>query len=126
MTMQNTDHVKSRKPRTIKNGIVNIDDVLIGPGEGMTNWVKIAKHKLKERERILIQRRLHICVNIIITSIRQFTAQHNSTLQSAGCNTSVRMPTNKDLYNLYEQEVGHKMPQIISRFTHSISIILAK
>eukprot|EP01083_Nonionella_stella_P163118 536063_1 len=66
---------KQRKERIIKNGIIDIDDVFIGPGIEYCNWTKIARIKLRQRELILLQKRQESCNQVINSAIQQFTTQ---------------------------------------------------
>eukprot|EP00484_Ammonia_sp_Unknown_P026661 CAMPEP_0197036298 /NCGR_PEP_ID=MMETSP1384-20130603/13849_1 /TAXON_ID=29189 /ORGANISM="Ammonia sp." /LENGTH=690 /DNA_ID=CAMNT_0042466465 /DNA_START=262 /DNA_END=2334 /DNA_ORIENTATION=+ len=61
-----------RKPRTIKNGIVDIDDVKIEPGVKYENWIPITREKLGEREATLLNKRVELCMHSIATAITDF------------------------------------------------------
>ena len=68
---------KTRKKRTINNGLIDIDDISIEAGFKFINWTPIVRKKLKQREMVLLQKRLKICNDIIISSIHHFTQQNN-------------------------------------------------
>ena len=69
---------KKRKQRTIKNGIVNVDDVTVEPGEGYINWIPYVKAKLKEREVKLMRLRMRILQSVIEASLEQFAQQNRA------------------------------------------------
>eukprot|EP01083_Nonionella_stella_P141041 433825_1 len=60
---------KVRKKRTINNSIVDIDNVLIGPGDAYVTWIHIAKQKLLQREVALLRQRREACDGNILTMI---------------------------------------------------------
>jgi len=81
---------KPRKQRTVKNGIVEVDDVVIAPGIGCTNWIEPVRLKLTERETKLMTTRLGICSTIFLQSVAGFTEankryfidlKHQTTIQ---------------------------------------------
>ena len=63
---------KSRKPRIVKGGYINLDDVTEGPGPSFSNWIFYAKIKLKEREIKLMKVRLNKIKSIISQNIAKF------------------------------------------------------
>eukprot|EP01083_Nonionella_stella_P269584 912309_1 len=65
-----------RKQRTIKNSIVNIDNVSIDRGDDYVNWIHIVKQKLLEREISLLQQRREVCDAIIVSMIKMFATHH--------------------------------------------------
>eukprot|EP01083_Nonionella_stella_P177436 623646_1 len=81
---------KSRKQRTIKNGIVNVDDVHIGCGLGNINWLKIAKQKLTQRELILLRTRQGTLDRLIIDVIQTFTDSNVNQFNLNAYQTGIR------------------------------------
>eukprot|EP00485_Elphidium_margaritaceum_P007124 CAMPEP_0202709128 /NCGR_PEP_ID=MMETSP1385-20130828/21258_1 /ASSEMBLY_ACC=CAM_ASM_000861 /TAXON_ID=933848 /ORGANISM="Elphidium margaritaceum" /LENGTH=493 /DNA_ID=CAMNT_0049368295 /DNA_START=213 /DNA_END=1694 /DNA_ORIENTATION=+ len=67
---------KKRKQRTIKNGIVNVDDIKIDPGDRYQNWIPEVRKKLGEREGILLAKRMEICHQLVRAALHAFCAQH--------------------------------------------------
>eukprot|EP01083_Nonionella_stella_P271089 918310_1 len=68
--------LNTQNQRTIKNSIVNIDNVFVNRGVRFTNWIFIARQKLWERECKLLRQRLATCDALFITKIQMFTAKH--------------------------------------------------
>eukprot|EP01083_Nonionella_stella_P089445 249545_1 len=81
---------KSRKQRTIKNGIVNVDDVRIRGGLGNSNWLKIAKQKLTQRELILLRKRQGTLDRLIIDTIQTFTDPNMNQFNFNAYQTGIR------------------------------------
>eukprot|EP01083_Nonionella_stella_P234577 825679_1 len=77
MSVDDTTHKKARRRRTIKNGIINIDDVSIESGPGNINWRRIAKKKLTDRELGMLYKRQQILDKLITAAFLQFN-QRNS------------------------------------------------
>jgi len=69
---------KKRKQRTIKNGLVCLDDVIVAPGEGYINWIPSVKAKLKEREVKLLRERMRVLQSVIEMSLEQFAHQNRA------------------------------------------------
>eukprot|EP01083_Nonionella_stella_P186522 683017_1 len=109
---------KPRKPREIKNPIVNIDDVSISHGFENMNWIKIAKQKLAVRELRRLHYRQQLMDQLVIDTIQQFTHDNKTTFDFSICLT------------IYHREIRQKLlnPQsaIMSLFLQSIGIVLGK
>ena len=80
-----------RKQRTIHNGIVDVTDVHVAAGEAFSNWIPVARLKLKEREMKLMAIRLGICQNIIRQSIAQFTDENTRYFIDLKQKTTIRV-----------------------------------
>eukprot|EP01084_Bolivina_argentea_P074614 135334_1 len=63
---------KPKRRRRIKNEIIKIDDIDEEPGNNFSNWIRITKNKLTERESKLMSLRVNILQNTINTQIEQF------------------------------------------------------
>eukprot|EP01083_Nonionella_stella_P141260 434886_1 len=74
--------LNTRKQRTIKNSIVNIDNVIVNRGVRFINWIFIARQKLWERECKLLRQRLAACDALFISKIQMFTAEHAELFDS--------------------------------------------
>eukprot|EP01083_Nonionella_stella_P030753 84247_1 len=74
--------LNTRKQRTIKNSIVNIDNVIVNRGFRFKNWIIIARQKLWERECKLLRQRLEKCDTLMISKIQMFTAEHAGIFDS--------------------------------------------
>eukprot|EP01084_Bolivina_argentea_P174100 301570_1 len=109
---------KARKRRTIKNAVVNIDDVFIARGEANVNWLSIAKDKLTDRELKILRKRQRILDQNIITALYQFIQDNKNTFDFNVC------------IDIYNQEIRRKLisPQsaIISVCSQAIADILHK
>ena len=62
----------NRKPRVVKGGYINLDDVKEGAGPSFLNWQFWTKIKLKEREIKLMKVRLDEIKSIISENIETF------------------------------------------------------
>eukprot|EP01084_Bolivina_argentea_P077914 141381_1 len=105
---------KSRKQRTIKNGIVNVDDVHIGCGLGNINWLKIAKQKLTQRELILLRTRQGTLDRLIIDVIQTFTDSNVNQFNLNAYQTGIR------------DQLLHPQSVIMSRCSQYIAGVLHK
>ena len=56
---------KLRKPRQLRNAIINIDFVNVESGDNFVNWFNLTKQKLKERERKLLMIRISEIESIV-------------------------------------------------------------
>eukprot|EP01084_Bolivina_argentea_P221910 375727_1 len=56
--MSRHDKTQKRK-RTVRNALVDIDSVSVQPGLNYTNWIKLSKHQLKEREFKVIKLKIN-------------------------------------------------------------------
>eukprot|EP01084_Bolivina_argentea_P278868 476625_1 len=77
MTSTTIEKNSKRKKRTIKNSLVNIDDVTVEPGCNYINWFPLVKTKLKERATEILKIRFQIIEQTIISSIGQFTLDNS-------------------------------------------------
>ena len=80
-TKADTMHKKVRQMRTIKNGIVPVDDITIDPGNNFIHWIQPTRDKLSKRESILLQKRIKIIHQIIELSLTQFKTENLSNFQ---------------------------------------------
>eukprot|EP01084_Bolivina_argentea_P077912 141378_1 len=105
---------KSRKQRTIKNGIVNVDDVHIGCGLGNINWLKIAKQKLTQRELTLLRKRQATLDRLIINAIQSFADPDVNQFNLDTYQTGIR------------DQLIHPQSLIIGRCSQYIAAVLHK
>ncbi len=70
---------QNKRKRTVKNALINFDNISIEPGACYINWRNAAKSRLIERENKLMDIRLDICEKSIVSSMQQFTTE-NSTV----------------------------------------------
>eukprot|EP01083_Nonionella_stella_P026965 74200_1 len=99
---------KAKKPRVIKNSIVDLDDVRIAPGTAMKDWLLISKRKLREREIRLTRQRLRICDNIIISALQEFVVTNANRFDLL---KQVANISTDHLYTLYKDEIRAQMCQ---------------
>eukprot|EP01084_Bolivina_argentea_P066941 122027_1 len=123
---------KARRKRTIKNYIVDLDDVSVAAGPEYINWVRIAKKKLLYRELVLLRKRqcildqlvrgaiqqfitdrkwntfdLRICLDVYEKQIRYRLVHSQSAIMSSGA---------KSMGNLLQQWKGYKPQKQIASF----------
>eukprot|EP01083_Nonionella_stella_P238994 836982_1 len=105
-----------RKQRIIKNGLVKVDDVSTAPGFKNTNWLHIAKNKLKRRELVLLHKRQKILDGLITDAIHTFIDENIKRYNFNACMT------------IYRTQFRHKLlsPQsvIMRQSFQAISLIL--
>eukprot|EP01083_Nonionella_stella_P019015 52875_1 len=114
---------RARKPRVINNSIVDLDDVSIGPGTDMKDWLHIAKQKLRKREIILTRQRLRIVDNIIISAFEEFIRSNTSSFDLLKQVTNI---STDHLSSLYKQEIRSELCQAMNRYINSMTIVLSK
>ena len=78
-----------RRPRSLKHGLVDLDDVDCVPGPLFINWINITKTKLMEREKQLLIRRIDTIKRTIRDTFEQFNEQYLN-------NNNIRAVTNLD------------------------------
>eukprot|EP01083_Nonionella_stella_P026964 74199_1 len=114
---------KAKKPRVIKNSIVDLDDVRIAPGTAMKDWLLISKRKLREREIRLTRQRLRICDNIIISALQEFVVTNANRFDLL---KQVANISTDHLYTLYKDEIRAQMCQVMNQYIKSMTIVLTK
>eukprot|EP01084_Bolivina_argentea_P258154 435099_1 len=89
----------SKQKRTVKNALVNIENVTIQPGFNYRNWIALTQIKLKEREIELVKIRLQSVSDSISTSLLQFTSEISQIVQFE---PQVHIPINDMEYSNYK------------------------
>eukprot|EP01084_Bolivina_argentea_P278869 476626_1 len=114
----------NRKKRTVKNPLVNTEDITIEPGLNYVNWIPLIKTKLKEREINLTQIRVKLCEDSIMSSIHQFTLENLKVFKKQRkppVHIQVgRMET--DNLEAYENTIDKTTHNIINTFNFNESI----
>ncbi len=105
--------MKTKKTRTIKNGLINIDDVYVEAGLNYVNWIDICRDKLQQREEKLLTVRLQKCDEIIRTSIQQFGKQNTETFDE-----------HKSSVHIYVNRMDLENYQAYNQATRAFSTIL--
>ena len=83
---------KKRKEREVKDGMVNISDVLVHPDEDYKNWLEIAKRKLLEREVNILKERIISILQLINIGIDKFLEENT---------TKIKINVDHNVYNKY-------------------------
>eukprot|EP01084_Bolivina_argentea_P278870 476627_1 len=113
----------NRKKRTIKNALVNVEDITINSGPDFINWLSLTKTKLKEREIKLMKIRLQICLDTIMSAIHTFTSE-NSHVFHRQHKPQVHIYVNRmeeENYVAYFRTIDTTTHNIINTFTASIT-----
>lgn len=63
---------KIRKQRVVKNGYIEVDNITIAPGYLYSEWIKLSKEKLLERENALMKIRINKIQSIVSKEIIAF------------------------------------------------------
>eukprot|EP01083_Nonionella_stella_P076333 207954_1 len=83
--------IKTRKRRTVKHGYVALDHVTIEPGPNYCDWIQLTRHKLKERERNLLNVKRHQIESIMNLKLIPYTNRFKFTVPSAITDTTLRL-----------------------------------
>eukprot|EP01083_Nonionella_stella_P201741 737737_1 len=109
---------RTRKPREIKNTIIELDDVRIPSGFQNMNWLPIARQKLIVRELRILYNRQQILDRLVIATIQQFVHDNQTKFNFTLC------------MDIYKQEIRHKLVSsqsaIMSLYAHSIGNTVQK
>eukprot|EP01083_Nonionella_stella_P121212 364120_1 len=108
--------LNTRKQRTIKNSIVNIDSVIVNRGFRFKNWIIIARQKLWERECKLLRQRLVKCDALFIPKIQMFTAKHAELFDSY----------NQDAFQIETTAIRAYQRQLQSQITNLNSPLIVR
>eukprot|EP01084_Bolivina_argentea_P251353 421554_1 len=116
--------MKPKRKRTVKNALVNIEDVSIQPGPHYINWIDICQEKLKEREMKILNQRLQITDKSINSSIRQFIIENTKTFQKHN-NVHIyvdrMMKENYQAYNSVKDKNNNKFSTIVNNYNQAVT-----
>eukprot|EP01083_Nonionella_stella_P121214 364122_1 len=108
--------LNTQNQRTIKNSIVNIDNVFVHRGFRFTNWIVFARQKLWERECKLLRQRLVKCDALFIPKIQMFTAKHAELFDSY----------NQDAFQIETTAIRAYQRQLQSQITNLNSPLIVR
>eukprot|EP01084_Bolivina_argentea_P233761 393641_1 len=95
--------------KKINNKFIDIEDI-IEPGEKYSNWISIAKRKLRERELSLLISRSKICNKIIISSINHFSASNKERFKKHKDSVHIELDRmNNENISIYTKQVQNKL-----------------
>eukprot|EP01083_Nonionella_stella_P065313 171026_1 len=115
----------ARKQRTINNSIVDIDNVVIGPGDAYATWIDIAKHKLWDREFALLQQRREACNLIIVRMIKIFSGNQSHLLDGYNLNVSkMEAPAFRTYRQQLQSQLMDGNSPLIAKYMQSIDTLL--
>jgi len=67
---------RRRRARSVRNSLIDLDDVVCAPGPSFVNWIAITKTKLLQREKELLIRRIDTVKKTVMDTIEQFNQEH--------------------------------------------------
>ncbi len=113
--------IKIKKKRKVNHPIVDIENICTEAGENYINWVLACRNKLKEREIKIIEIRLQLYNEIIISSLQQFINETRKAIDKHKEFVHIDVDRMElENYGAYNKTL-HRKYSIVNNFNNSIT-----